>query len=136
MHYHLAVQHVHRTEKLPHDSFLGIYRQGFFSFVELVCQHFIAVFKDAVDVFSCRALVVLKNVKQSHKLVIIYQLSKQTNLAHGAVVYPIGHVLNKVTNTALTSNKKVFIATIIPVGLCTHLCTSPYVPFPKTDSLL
>jgi hypothetical protein len=28
-----------------------------------------------VDVFSCRALVVLKNVKQSHKLVIIYQLS-------------------------------------------------------------
>ena len=75
MHYHLAVQYVHRTEKLPHDSFLGINRQGFFSFVELVCQHFIAVFKDAVDVFSCRALVVLKNVKQSHKLVIIYQLS-------------------------------------------------------------
>jgi len=136
VHYHLAVQHVNRTEKLPHYSFLLVYRQRTFSLIEFICQHFITVFEDAVDVFCCLALIILENIEQPHKLIVTCQLSEQAYLAHSAVVDAVGHVLNKVTYTEPTSKRKVFIATIIPVGLCTHLCTSPYVPLPNTESLL
>jgi len=95
VHDHLPVQDIHRNQQVANDGPCLVDRQCCIAPVELISKHFLAELEDAVDVLGL-ALVVLQNVQEPDKLLVVDELSEQADLPHGGVVDPVRHIFEDI----------------------------------------